>query len=73
MSKQSKQDFIDKVAKEAIQYASNYDDLANLTKDMVGPLIEKFLQAELDGHLGYEKHDPTGYNSGNSRNGTYKK
>ncbi len=56
MSKQSKKDFIDKVSQEAIQYASNYDDLADITKKLLGPLIEKFLKAELDGHLGYEKH-----------------
>ena len=24
-------------------------------------------------HLGYEKHDPSGHHSGNSRNGTYPK
>ena len=35
--------------------------------------IEQMLQAELDQHLGYEKHSPEGYNSGNSRNGTYSK
>jgi putative transposase len=35
--------------------------------------IEQMLQAELDEHLGYEKHSPQGYNSGNSRNGTYSK
>ena len=35
--------------------------------------IEQMLRAELDEHLGYEKHSPEGYNSGNSRNGTYKK
>src|SRR5690606_39474976 len=33
----------------------------------------KMLQAELDDHLGYEKHSPEGHNSGNSRNGSYPK
>ena len=28
------------------------------------------MSAELTHHLGYEKHDPAGHNSGNSRNGT---
>lgn len=32
--------------------------------------IEALLQAELDEHLGYEKHSIKGYNSGNSRNGS---
>jgi transposase-like protein len=31
--------------------------------------VEQMLQAELDAHLGYEKHAKKGYNSGNSRNG----
>lgn len=35
--------------------------------------IEEMLKAELDEHLGYEKHSPEGRNSGNSRNGFYKK
>ncbi|WP_083729623.1 IS256 family transposase [[Flexibacter] sp. ATCC 35208] len=35
--------------------------------------IEEMLKAELDDHLGYEKHSPEGRNSGNSRNGSYKK
>jgi transposase-like protein len=35
--------------------------------------IEQLLQGELDAHLGYEKHNSNGYNSGNSRNGTFDK
>ena len=35
--------------------------------------IEQFLQAELDAHLGYEKHNIEGNNSGNSRNGSFPK
>lgn len=35
--------------------------------------IEQFLQAELDAHLGYEKHKIEGNNSGNSRNGFFDK
>lgn len=31
--------------------------------------VEKMLEAELDDHLGYEKHAPQGINTGNSRNG----
>lgn len=32
-------------------------------------IIERSLDAEMDNHLGYSKHDPKGNNSGNSRNG----
>jgi len=35
--------------------------------------IEEMLQGELDEHLGYTKHDVEGYNTGNSRNGTFSK
>ena len=35
--------------------------------------LEAALGAELDEHLGYDKHDPAGRGSGNSRNGTTSK
>lgn len=35
--------------------------------------IETLLQAEMDAHLGYPKHAVDGYNSGNSRNGSFEK
>lgn len=35
--------------------------------------IEEMLQGELDEHLGYSKHTKEGYNTGNSRNGTFPK
>jgi len=36
-------------------------------------IIDRTLNAEMDSHLGYTKHDPKGKNSGNSRNGRGKK
>lgn len=44
-----------------------------LLKQLTKALVERALQAELSTHLGYEKHDPAGHNSGNSRNGTSSK
>src|SRR5215210_591294 len=38
--------------------------------ELVKRVLEAGLHAELTGHLGYEKHDPTGSGSGNSRNGS---
>jgi putative transposase len=35
--------------------------------------IEEMLQGEMDEHLGYSKHTTEGYNSGNSRNGSFPK
>jgi putative transposase len=40
-----------------------------LLKQLTKALLERAMGAELTQHLGYEKHDPSGYNSGNSRNG----
>jgi putative transposase len=44
-----------------------------LLKRFVKAVLERAMNAELTHHLGYEKHDPAGYNSGNSRNGTSNK
>jgi putative transposase len=44
-----------------------------LLKQLTKALMERALNAELTNHLGYEKHDPAGHNSGNSRNGTSSK
>src|SRR5450432_4159086 len=41
-----------------------------LIKQLTKAILERVMKAELTHHLGYEKHDPAGYNSGNSRNGT---
>jgi putative transposase len=41
-----------------------------LLKQLTGALIERALQAEMTGHLGYEPHAADGRGSGNSRNGT---
>src|SRR6266571_2186754 len=42
-------------------------------KRFVKAVLERAMNAELTHHLGYEKHDPAGNNSGNSRNGTSSK
>ena len=42
---------------------------SGLLKQLTKALMERALSAELTHHLGYEKHDPAGYHSGNSRNG----
>jgi putative transposase len=38
--------------------------------EMLKAVLERGLQAELTDHLGYDKHDPAGKGTGNSRNGT---
>jgi putative transposase len=44
-----------------------------LFKQLTKAVLERAMHAELTHHLGYDKHDPKGQNSGNSRNGKSKK
>ncbi len=44
-----------------------------LVKELTKALVERMLAGEMNHHLGYEKHDPEGYGSGNSRNGKSRK
>src|SRR3974377_2403514 len=61
------------------QLLANYEKPEDLTgddglfKQLKKALIERALGAELSAHLGYEKGDPAGRGSGNSRNGTSSK
>lgn len=41
-----------------------------LLKELTKRLLERAMSAEMTAHVGYEKHDATGDNTGNSRNGT---
>ena len=55
------------IAKEAAKNIKTEHDLNALTQMMSKITIEAALNAELDDHLGYDKHDVT--DSTNSRNG----
>src|SRR6266536_3437326 len=44
-----------------------------LLKELTKAILERVMHAEMADHLGYQKHDPAGYNTGNSRNGTSRK
>jgi len=44
-----------------------------LLKQLTKAVLERCMQGELTYHLGYEKHEAKGKNSGNSRNGSSKK
>ena len=44
-----------------------------LLKQLTKALLERAMAVELTQHLGYEKHDPAGHHSGNSRNGSSSK
>ncbi|MEO6390408.1 MAG: IS256 family transposase [Pyrinomonadaceae bacterium] len=62
-------DLIDELLKD---YEKPEDLLGEngLLKELTKRLLERVMGAELTHHVGYEKHDPAGHNSGNSRNGS---
>src|SRR6516225_2915771 len=62
----------DEIIEELLQGYSSPQDLLGeegLFKELKKRLLERALGAELTEHLGYEKGDPAGRGSGNSRNG----
>src|ERR1700674_2454290 len=62
----------DEVIEELLRGYSSPEDLLGeegLFKELKKRLLERALGAELSEHLGYEKGDPAGRGSGNSRNG----
>ena len=64
------------VLDELLKGIKTQDDLAGpngLLKSISKALLERMLEGELTHHLGYEKSDPAGYGSGNSRNGKTRK
>src|SRR5436190_3507972 len=63
----------DAVLNELLKDYQKPEDLLGkdgLLKQLQKRLLEKAMGAELTVHLGYDKHDATGDNSGNSRNGS---
>jgi transposase-like protein len=57
------------LAKLLAEDCHTIDDVEAKIKDLFGGILTEMLEAELDEHLGYAKHDNAGDNSGNSRNG----
>jgi transposase-like protein len=44
-----------------------------LLTGLIKQVLQTGLEVEMEEHLGYERHDPAGRGSGNSRNGSYPK
>ena len=51
------------------QECGSIQDVHSLLKELFKGTLEQMLEAEMDEHLGYDKHDNSGDHSGNSRNG----
>ena len=56
-----------------MQDCQSTGDIQTKLKRLFAGTIEQMLEAEMDEHLGYEKHSTKGDNSGNSRNGYNRK
>jgi putative transposase len=64
--KQLAEQLLEQAKEQNIELVGPGGLLGQLTKNV----LESALDAEMSEHLGYEKHEPAGRNSGNSRNGT---
>ena len=61
---------------EAVEKCETIEDLIGkngLIQKLVGGMVEKLLEKEMEDHLGYEKPSSKGKSSGNSWNGKTKK
>jgi putative transposase len=59
--------------KDFFKQFKDKDSFQNYFNSIFKQGIEAMLQGEMDEHLGYCKHTTEGYNSGNSRNGSFPK
>jgi putative transposase len=55
--------------KEKAKKMKSVSDVTQFAKELIAPTLQRMLEAELDEHLGYKKHEALGRGSGNSRNG----
>jgi putative transposase len=72
----AKNELLNELVDELIKGYKHPDEILGeqgLIRQFSKAVLERVLGAELTEHLGYEKHDPAGYGSGNSRNGSSEK
>lgn len=67
--RQLAEELVERARNEGVDLVGPDGLLTGLTKNV----LEAGLEAEMSEHLGYDKHEPAGRNSGNSRNGTRSK
>ena len=63
--KQLAEELVERARSEGVELVGPGGLLSGLTKNV----LEAGLEAEMSEHLGYERHDPAGRNTGNWRNG----
>ena len=62
-----------KLVKELAKECTTVDDIHEKIRDLFKDTLQEIFEAEMEEHLGYQKHDNAGDNSSNSRNGYSKK
>ena len=73
MSNITLEEKIRRLVKEHSKEFKTQEQVSAISTFMMKSLLETALGAEMEEHLGYEKHAPEGHGSGNSRNGSTKK
>jgi len=74
--KPTEKELLDRLLDQLVKDYKKPEDILGeqgLLKRLSKAVLERALGAELTDYLGYEKHDPAGYGSGNVRNGTTEK
>lgn len=69
MSNTMNKEKLQALANELAKDLKTPDDLNQLSAMLTKITVEAALRSEMDFHLGYDKHKPSGNHSGNSRNG----
>lgn len=64
---------IESMAKSLAQELKTPEDLNKLTRALLKASVETALEAEMEAHLGYEKHEKAERSDGNTRNGYSRK
>ncbi|UII54256.1 IS256 family transposase [Cytobacillus spongiae] len=67
------QSFRDLTVRELASQCQTVDDIHMMMKELFRETLQQVFEAEIEEHLGYSKHDSSGNNTGNSRNGYSKK
>lgn len=67
------QNFKGMTIRELAEQCETVDDIQVMIKELFKETLQQVFEAEIEDHLGYSKHDVKGNNSGNSRNGYFKK
>jgi len=68
-ARESGTDLIDQLVVQARAEGLELTGEGGLLQQLTKRVLESALEGEITDHLGYDKHDPTGKDSGNSRNG----